>query len=688
MKNKFYLLFMLALLPSLMFAQNYTFTAVANCPEPIADPATINIGDSIYIVSGCIGNAANAPKNLTQHVWLYNTDNNTWTRMNDFPGLAVYGTSSFVINGLGYMVNGWDSTETGAGPANLWQYNPATDTWTNKAPFPGPTRYTCASFALNNKGYIGLGFKPLYNDMWQYDPATDSWTQMANFPGVPRQAPVYFTVGNYAYVGLGAVGDNMGGFYLQSDFYKFDPIANTWTTLGVFPGDPISTNFSFVLNGEAYVACGGNENALDYHYNSESKNVWKYDAPTDTWTLWGQFPDTALNGGAAGTGNGAGFFGLGVTNSYTYPISSDFYRFGPGTAPYSCNAGIVTLPVNNATDNFEAQGNFSPTAVLSWSFGDGGSAWGTSVTHIYSTAGTYQVILNVTDTANGGCSAADTISATVTGISNCSVSLTSTNINADYTLIANSTGVAPYTFLWSTPNGYSFSTFPAPLVYVPTGDTANFCVLITDSTGCQAHACEQIIGALDTTITCQTYLYVYPSTTVVGLYYGYVYHTGAAPVMYVWNFGDGTIDSSATDSLPNHQYASNGFYDLCLTIIDSNNCSSSFCDSSFYAYKVGGGPMNDFQVVSTPPYAATGINNINGSLQLSVYPNPATDQLAVVVNNKIDYLEVYNALGQKVKEQEAPVNNTIDIATLASGVYFMNVHVGSASGRVKFVKTN
>ena len=255
MKNKFYMLIMQALLPCMIFAQNYTFSTMASCPEGIQAPTSFTIGDSIYVVGGVIGNAAFAPKNLTQHVWLYNTDANTWTRMQDFPGLAVYGTSSFVINGLGYIVNGWDSTETGAGPSNLWQYNPATDTWTNKAPFPGLPRYTCTSFSLNGKGYIGLGFKPLYNDMWEYDPTTNAWTQMANFPGVARQAPVWFTIGNYAYVGMGAVGDNMGGFYLQSDFYRFDPGTNTWTTLGVFPGNPIASSYSLLLNNEAFVVC-------------------------------------------------------------------------------------------------------------------------------------------------------------------------------------------------------------------------------------------------------------------------------------------------------------------------------------------------------------------------------------------------------------------------------------------------
>jgi PKD repeat protein len=183
-------------------------------------------------------------------------------------------------------------------------------------------------------------------------------------------------------------------------------------------------------------------------------------------------------------------------------------------------------------------------------------------------------------------------------------------------------------------------------------------------------------------------LYIYPDPNVPGLYYGYVYHTGATPVSYVWSFGDGTLDSIPGDSIVNYTYSNFGFYDICLTITDAANCTSSYCDSVFYAYKVGGGPMNHFEEVTTPPTAITGISDTKGELLLSVYPNPTNDRLSIVANQQIDYLAVYTTLGQKVKEQEAPENNTIDVAQLAAGVYFVDVHIGTSSGRVKFVKEN
>jgi N-acetylneuraminic acid mutarotase len=691
MKTKLYALLLQALLPCLLFAQteNYSFNRVANMPSVSDAPASFNIGDSVYIVCGLTGNAGGAPKNMTHNVWLYNTLNNTWTQQSDFPGEALYGCSSFVINGMGYVVNGWDSTEYPTSNGSLlWQYNPQTDTWTNKATFPGSTRYTTASFAVNGKGYVAMGFKPINNTVWQYDPVADAWTQKNNFPGLARQAPVSFVVNNVAYAGLGAI-DIPNGFYLPSDFYSYNDATDTWTQLGTFPGDPMTSYYTVVINNEAFVIAGQNQNSLDPLDVALTQDVWKYAPATDTWTFWGLLPDTAMGGGIGVSVNGQGYLGLGYYSDISYTLISKFWRFGPGIDSTSCNASVYSGYINNATRNFEAIGNFSASAIVSWNFGDGGTGNGTSVFHTYDSAGVYTVGLTVSDTANGGCSFNTSVADTIGGISTCSVSISSTNFDSTYTLWASPTGVAPYTYNWTTAGGYFISNSPDPLVNLPYGDTATYCLTIMDSTGCQASACQLFVGAPDTSApTCQTYLYIYPDPNVPGLYYGYIYHTGATPITYVWSFGDGTLDSIPGDSIVNHTYNNFGFYDICLTITDAANCTSSYCDSVFYAYKTGGGPMNRFQVVTTPPSVTSGIANVKGQLLLSAYPNPANDKLTIVANQAIDYLAVYTTLGQMVKEQAAPQNNTIDIDQLASGIYYVDVHIGASSGRVKFVKVN
>ena len=57
----------------------------------------------------------------------------------------------------------------------------AQDTWTQKADFGGLERYGAVGFSIGNKGYMGTGtddatFK---KDFWEYDPAFNTWTQKA-----------------------------------------------------------------------------------------------------------------------------------------------------------------------------------------------------------------------------------------------------------------------------------------------------------------------------------------------------------------------------------------------------------------------------------------------------------------------------------------------------------------------------
>jgi len=62
-------------------------------------------------------------------------------------------------------------------------------------------------------------------------------------------------------------------------------------------------------------------------------------------------------------------------------------------------------------------------------------------------------------------------------------------------------------------------------------------------------------------------------------------------------------------------------------------------------------------------------------VNISLYPNPATDILNIKTNNKttINKIEVYNILGQKILQQ-ADNNNTIIISGFTKGVYFAKIY--------------
>ena len=680
------LLLMIALLfgTGAASAQNNTWTNMPSLGQTLYGTASFTIGNTIYVMGGwqvSVVAIGGYPVPLSHAVYAFNTTTNTWSQKNDFPGTPTYGASAFTIGSYGYMVNGWDSTGSGVGPSTTWQYDPAADTWTQKAAFPGSTRYTTANFAVNGKGYIACGFSPYVNDVYCYDPSTDSWSQKSNFPGSPRQAMVSFVINNVAYAGMGCSSDGMGSYFLQSDWYTYNDAADTWTRLNPFPGDALDATYNFVLNNEGYVVGGLNQNSVYYSNSTNASNkVWKYTPTSDTWTLIGLFPDSArFGGGAYGQSSSAGYMGLGAGNFNNYPLTDKFYRYGASTSPFSCAVTVNQYQISNAVYNFQANGSFSPTAQITWDFGDGSTGTGTSVIHNYTSIGSYTATAYVSDTASA-CADSSSTSVSVANINNCSVALVNTNFGSTFTLATIVTqGAGPYTYQWSSSSDSTFSsTSPDPVVTVPANTPTSYCVTITDTTGCVASACATIVDSQASYPPCQIYFAVYPDSSVPGYYYAIVYTASGAPLSYLWNFGDG---DTSTQAFPNHTFATPGYYVVCLTVSDGNGCTSTFCDSAFYAFKYGGGPMVNFNVRGSQ---VLGINNISNANSISVYPNPANSEITINTGGlKLDEATIYDMNGQRVIDTR---QNQINVSSLAEGIYFIEVKTNDISTRVKFVR--
>lgn len=56
-----------------------------------------------------------------------------------------------------------------------------------------------------------------------------------------------------------------------------------------------------------------------------------------------------------------------------------------------------------------------------------------------------------------------------------------------------------------------------------------------------------------------------------------------------------------------------------------------------------------------------------------IYPNPATDNISLSSDNKVDKIVIYNLLGQNVLSIETPDKN-IDLSSLNSGTYLVKIH--------------
>ncbi len=145
----------------------------------------------------------------------------------------------------------------------------------------------------------------------------------------------------------------------------------------------------------------------------------------DSWihTTGGGNGSAALNYSVDANGNTSARSGAITVSGQTLTIAQS------GNQPPVANAGpdLALTVGSNAT--FTASGSSDPDGAISsyqWTFGDGSTASGLSVSHTYAAAGAYTVTLTVTD--NLGATAVDTALATVAAFADTtapSVSLTS-----------------------------------------------------------------------------------------------------------------------------------------------------------------------------------------------------------------------------------------------------------------------
>jgi len=215
-----------------------------------------------------------------------------WVNRFQIGGWPRNGAVSFVIGDTGYIAAGYNSSNDSC-LSDLWQFDPVKNNWTQKAYMPGVARHSGVGFSIGNKGYLATGYNPkttpqYFQDTWEYNPATNSWVQKASLPDLQgpgtgaRYDAVAFNIGSFGYVGTG-----YNGSWLK-DFWQFNPTANTWTAITNIPGNKRSGSVAFVYNSIAYIVTGTN-NGVELH------DFWKYDPSTTSWTQLRDITNTSAD---------------------------------------------------------------------------------------------------------------------------------------------------------------------------------------------------------------------------------------------------------------------------------------------------------------------------------------------------------------------------------------------------------
>jgi N-acetylneuraminic acid mutarotase len=277
----------------------------------------ITLGNKIYSGLGHYNGAG--PNIMFDDWWEFDPATNSWSQKADYLGGICYHASAFVVNNIGYVGTGRVSPGSNILVQDFFRYRPTNNTWQQITDFPGTPRRGAVGFAIDGFGYIGCGTSS--DDMYRYDPTSDTWTQIASVPGGTRMSGIGFALDGFGYVGTGLT-SNAG--WSTTDFYKYDPTADSWTQIDDVGIDPLNgpmprmESTGFGLNGKGYVITGVTISSGDNY-----KDFWEYDPVADLWTRLEDFPGTARRYMSATTLNGCAYVGLG-TNGTNF---KDFWRW-------------------------------------------------------------------------------------------------------------------------------------------------------------------------------------------------------------------------------------------------------------------------------------------------------------------------------------------------------------------------
>jgi N-acetylneuraminic acid mutarotase len=238
---------------------------------------SFSIGQRVYFGTGH-NNGGNVDV-LFDDWWEFDPGTNSWTQKASFaPGPRKW-ARAFSVGGKGYLGTGevYGQVEE----SDLWEYSPIANTWTQKSYLPSSVREGACSFTIGNIAYYGTG--DWLADMWAYDPANDTWTQIADYPDWGGTICASgFTINGKGYMGVGVDGN----FLPSQLWFEYNPVTNLWATKANFPGLPRSGAIGFSVGSKGYIACGTDwPNSLTCY-----QDCYEYDPVADSWLRIQDFP--------------------------------------------------------------------------------------------------------------------------------------------------------------------------------------------------------------------------------------------------------------------------------------------------------------------------------------------------------------------------------------------------------------
>lgn len=260
-----------------------TWRTAAPAPTKRTEVAAGTLFDKIYVVGGFeqpgLANMVNLA--ITASLEEYDPSSDRWTAKAPMPvglhhvGLGVTGGRLYVIGG--YRQSGlsvWHPVAT------VYAYDPATDTWAERAPMP-TARGALSVAEHDGKLYAVGGYDGKANSaaVEVYDPARNLWTSRAPLP-TPRDHLATASVAGNIY----AIGGRLNGDYRRnlSVTERYDPVTDQWKRVTDLPTARSGITASVV--GRRIYVFGGESGEGTFRENEA------YDPAGDAWQPMAPMP--------------------------------------------------------------------------------------------------------------------------------------------------------------------------------------------------------------------------------------------------------------------------------------------------------------------------------------------------------------------------------------------------------------
>jgi len=255
------------------------------------------------------------------------------------------------------------------------------------------------------------------------------------------------------------------------------------------------------------------------------------------------------------------------------------------TTPPPLSAGFTFSPSSprknqQVTFTGSASGGTTPYS-FSWTFGDGSSGTGSTVTHAYASTGTFTVVLTVKDNGLPQQTATSQQSVTVTSqptplTASFTYSPSAPIAGQQVTFTASASGgTAPYSFSWNFGDGSTGTGYSISHTYVTAG-TFTVALTVKDSgSPQQTTSSQQSITVTNPPPPTLTASFTFtPANPQVGQTVSFTGSAsgGTQPYTYSWTFGDSGTGSGSSVT---HTYQAAGNYTVVLTVTDAAGKTAS-----------------------------------------------------------------------------------------------------------------